>query len=276
MSRVRDASDRMPAAARWTPRVALFSAALVLSALFLHRLFSIPTPVALNLVVLSFVGGFLALLLALLASIRIWRVGGKGGARVFVGVIIALLVLAWPLPHIAATRKLPPINDLTTDMQSPPAFNKLAQARAPDANDPNYPGASFAEAQAQAYPDLRPLLINRSVTEAYELAADALRRQGLTIVNEEPPGEEFPATGIIEAYDRTLLWGFYDDVIVRVTGNAQTARIDLRSASRYGRHDFGRNAERLRKLLKEIVVRMEATVPASEAQPDEGRTKRQP
>lgn len=273
MNRVRDASERMPASARWTTRIALFSAALILSALFLHRLLSIPTPVALNLVKLSFLGGFISLALALVASIRIWRVGGRGGARVFAGVVIALLVIGWPVPHLATIRQLPEINDLTTDTQSPPAFRKLAQERAPDANDPNYPGAGFAEAQARAYPDLRPLLINRSVAEAYELTADALRRQSMIIVNEEPPGEGFPATGIIEAYDRTLIWGFYDDVVVRVTGNNRTARIDLRSASRYGRHDFGRNTERLRRLLKEIVVRMEATVPVTEAQSEDRKAK---
>lgn len=274
MKRVGDDSDTMPASARWTTRIALFSAALALSALFLHRLFSIPTPVALNLVKLSFLGGFISLALALFASIRIWRVGGKGGVRVLAGVLTALVVIGWPLPHLATLRDLPEINDLTTDTQSPPAFRKLAQERAPDANDPDYPGDGFAAEQARAYPDIRPLLIDRSVGEAYELSAEALRRQRMVIVNEEPPGEEFPATGILEAYDRTLLWGFYDDVVVRVTGTNQTARIDLRSASRYGRHDLGRNAERLRRLLKEIVARMEATVPASEAQPENAKARR--
>lgn len=274
MRHVGDDSERMPGSARWTTRIALFSAALVLAALFLHRLFSIPTPVALNLVKLSFLGGFISLALALFASIRIWRAGGKGGARVFAGVLIALGVIGWPLPHMATIRDLPEINDLTTDTQSPPAFRKLAQERAPDANEPAYPGSAFAEEQARAYPDIRPLLINRSVGEAYELTAEALRRQGMVIVNEEPPGEEFPATGTLEAYDRTLLWGFYDDVAVRVTGTNRTAKIDLRSASRYGRHDLGRNAARLRRLLKEIVVRMEATVPASEARAEERKTTR--
>ncbi|CFX29596.1 conserved membrane protein of unknown function [Candidatus Filomicrobium marinum] len=259
-----DASETTPVSARWTTRIALFSAALVLSALFLHRLFSIPTPVALNLVKLSILGGFISLALAFIASVRIWRVGAAGGARVFVGVLIALAVIGWPLPQLATIRDKPEINDLTTDTKSPPPFKKLAAARARDANNPKYPGAAFAEAQMRAYPDLRPLQINRSVAEAYEISADALRRQRLSLVNEEPPGEDFPATGLIEAYDRTPIWGFYDDVAIRVTGNSQTAQIDVRSASRYGAHDLGRNTERIRRILKEIVVRLEATVPTAE------------
>lgn len=258
-----DASETTPVSARWTTRIALFSAALVLSALFLHRLFSIPTPVALNLVKLSILGGFISLALAFIASVRIWRVGAAGGARVFMGVLIALAVIGWPLPQLATIRDKPEINDLTTDTKSPPPFKKLAAARARDANNPTYPGVAFAEAQMRAYPDLRSLQINRSVAEAYEISADALRRQRLSIVNEEPPGED-SATGLIEAYDRTPIWGFYDDVAIRVTGNSQTAQIDVRSASRYGAHDLGRNTERIRRLLKEIVVRLEATVPTAD------------
>lgn len=264
MKFIQDETAAVPASARWAPRIALFSAALVISALFLHRLFSIPTPIALNLVKLSILGGIIALGLALIAFVRIWRVGSGGFARVLLGTLIALAVIGWPLPHLATIRELPEINDLTTDTKSPPPFKKLAQARARDANNPRYPGAKFAAAQAAVYPDLRSLHINRSVAEAYEISAHALRRQGLSIVNEEPPGEEFPATGLIEAYDRTAIWGFYDDVVVRVTGNPRTAQIDLRSASRYGSHDLGRNAERIRRLLREIVSRLEATVPASE------------
>jgi len=39
----------------------------------------------------------------------------------------------------------------------------------------------------------------------------------------------------------------------------------VRSASRFGRHDLGRNAERVRQVLKEIVMRLESVVPAARA-----------
>jgi hypothetical protein len=70
---------------------------------------------------------------------------------------------------------------------------------------------------------------------------------------------------MLEAVDRTLILGFYDDVAIRVAGNDEQARIDVRSASRYGRHDLGRNADRVRQILKEIIVRLESVVPAARA-----------
>ena len=58
--------------------------------------------------------------------------------------------------------------------------------------------------------------------------------------------------GVIEAVARTPIMGFRDDVVIRVSPLAQGARVDLRSASRYGLHDFGANAARVRALLEDI------------------------
>ena len=43
---------------------------------------------------------------------------------------------------------------------------------------------------------------------------------------------------------RTFILGFVDDISIRVSGNRTQSRIDIRSASRYGTHDLGRNAFR--------------------------------
>ena len=40
--------------------------------------------------------------------------------------------------------------------------------------------------------------------------------------------------------------------MVRVRGSADGARIDVRSASRHGKHDLGSNAARVRSLLEDI------------------------
>ena len=79
--------------------------------------------------------------------------------------------------------------------------------------------------------------------------------------------------GLIEIADRSLIIGFYDDVVLRVAGDAEQARIDVRSASRYGAHDLGRNAERIRMILKEIVVRLESVVPAARGGAKEKRRR---
>jgi uncharacterized protein (DUF1499 family) len=259
---MRFASPETPSfSARWTSRVAVFAVVLVAAAVVLHRLLGMPTPVALNLIKVAFAGAILALVLAVLAAARIWRTGEPGTARVVAAVIAALGLLGWPLVYAPTVATLPEINDVTTDTAAPPPFVALAAQRQPGANSPLYPGEGFAVRQAQAYPDLQPLRVERSVEETYELAAEALRRQRMTLVREEAPAENRP--GAIEAVDRTLVMGFTDDVAVRVAGDERQAVIDIRSASRYGRHDLGRNAERIRRVLREIVARLEATVPAA-------------
>src|SRR5579864_2924658 len=66
-----------------------------------------------------------------------------------------------------------------------------------------------------------------------------------------PPGPA-PRDGFIEAIARTPILGFRDDVVVRVRSTSDGTRIDVRSASRYGRHDLGTNAARVRNLISDI------------------------
>jgi uncharacterized protein (DUF1499 family) len=42
------------------------------------------------------------------------------------------------------------------------------------------------------------------------------------------------------------------DVAIRVTGDGETSFVDMRSASRYGRHDLGDNADRIVRFLREL------------------------
>jgi uncharacterized protein (DUF1499 family) len=58
-----------------------------------------------------------------------------------------------------------------------------------------------------------------------------------------------PATGRIEASQASFLFGFVDDVVIRVTALGQGSRIDIRSVSRQGKGDLGVNAERVRAYL---------------------------
>ncbi len=261
------ATDPTPSLARWTSRAGIFSGGLALSALFMHRLLGMPTPTALNLFKLSFAGALLTIVLGVLASARIWRTGEEGAARVLVGFLLAGGLLSWPLSQLPLVLTLPNINDLTTDPADPPPFTVLGASRAPGANGAVYPGETFAKAQAAAYSDIRALDFERSSAEAFGLATDALRNKlFMTIRREQPPNPETGEAGYIEAEDQTFVMGFVDDVAIRVKGDDKRARIDIRSASRFGTHDLGRNAERMRRILRELVLRLEETVPAPKSE----------
>src|SRR5215813_4558620 len=112
--------------ARWASRIALFSGSLVVVGVVLHRLTTFPTPVVLNLFAVALAGGGLALLIGLIALMQIWRRGFAGAGKAAFGVLLPLLLMAWPLTFIPALINLPPINDVTTDVASPPQFVALA------------------------------------------------------------------------------------------------------------------------------------------------------
>jgi uncharacterized protein (DUF1499 family) len=246
--------------ARWSCRLALFSVSLLLVSLVLHRATSFPTPVALNLFLAGFAGAALALLVGLVALVQIWRTGFGGIGSMLLGIILPLLAFAAPVAYALTHKDLPHINDVTTDVESPPRFAALAK-RPDGANASDYPGARVAELQARGYPDLRPLIVERAPEETFELVEEAVRRLRWHVVAAEPPSSRVSKPGVLEATDQTLLVGFTDDVVVRVEGSRGRSRVDVRSASRYGRFDFGQNATRVRRFLAEVQARAQATVP---------------
>lgn len=266
--------EREPATSRWATRGALFAFGLFVSAAFLFRLFGMPTPVAYNLVLVAMAVAVLSIASAVLAGLIIWRTGRPGTARVLFAVCLGLGLLAVPLLFQAWIRDYPLINDVTTDFENPPAFIAVAKLRGPGDNRAAY-RARLAEEQAAAYPDIRPMRIARSSEEAYALVVDAVKRLKMEIVREEPPDPEAGTPGAIEAVDRTLILGLYEDIAVRVSGDGESARVDLRSASRFGRADMGNNAEGVRELVKEIQARVDATIPTAEDARETRRAKQE-
>jgi len=88
--------------------------------------------------------------------------------------------------------------------------------------------------------------LERSATETSTSWHEAVKRIGWTIVLNEPPGEQ---PGRIEATDRTMIMGYTDDVLVRVTGDDTHAFIDVRLGVAL-RHARSRaNADRIRAPL---------------------------
>ncbi|GBE42230.1 hypothetical protein BMS3Bbin10_00287 [bacterium BMS3Bbin10] len=247
--------QRMSKQARWSRRVAVFAAQVVIVSVLLHRFDLLKTPVATNLLAIGAFGGLVALALAGIALVRIWREGLLGGGHATVGAVIGLLLLAGPMWYLPDLLTRPKINDISTDFQSPPQFEMISSLRAGDANPTVYPGLDFSEKQAEAYPDIRPMVLERSAEETYDLAREAVNRLDWKIVSERKP--EGGAPGRIEAVTNTLFMGYTDDIVVRVSAGTGEARIDVRSASRYGDHDFGANARRIRRLFTEVKAGLE-------------------
>jgi uncharacterized protein (DUF1499 family) len=162
--------------------------------------------------------------------------------------LLGLGLLAYPAYLGLRASKLPAINDITTDFGNPPRFDVLSRLRPRDRID--YP-ARFAELQRKAYPDVVPLQLDLPVRTAFDTALKVVNKNKWVVVDARPPAAARP--GVIEAVARTTIMGFRDDVVLRVTAVAGAgSRVDVRSASRFGLHDFGTNARRVAALLADI------------------------
>lgn len=193
----------------------------------------------------------LAVIFALGAFVVIWINGNPGLRRAVFAFFLGLAFIAYPAYLASQLYRLPQLSDVTTDTDDPPRFELIARLRPPSANPVAYPGATAAEKQRAGYPDVVPLVVAIAPEDAYAAALAAVTRRRWTIVD----ARAFQARrrdGRIEAVARTLLMGFRDDVVIRVRAGKEGAVIDIRSASRYGGHDLGNNAARVRSLSEEI------------------------
>jgi uncharacterized protein (DUF1499 family) len=238
----------------WARRMALFFVQLLILTVLLHRFGTLATPAAMNLVAVSIGGLLLAIIVAVVGLVRIWFGGQIGAAQAFTGIAIALVGLAVPLFFLSQYFLLPQLNDIQTTRQ-PIEFKQLAAMRPADANRIVEPDLAGAEEREKAYPDIRPMELERSVTETFDIVHEAVKRLGWTIVLSEPPDGDQP--GRIEATNRTMIMGYTDDALIRVTGDDAHAFIDVRSVSRYGMHDLGANAGHIRELFAEVKSALE-------------------
>jgi hypothetical protein len=280
MARQRIIDEPISRLAIWARRVALFSLAATLIAVIIVRSGALDIVPALSTLAGALVLAVVAILLALGAGIVIWFEGIGGLKQTFAALFIGLALIAYPAFLGIRGYRLPAIYDITTDPIDPPQFDAIARLRPRDANPITYEGLYAAELQHAAYSDIEPDLTDGTAQEAYDAAMKVIIKRKWRIVDTRAPQGDVPRPvnartpaglpprdGIIEAIARTPILGFRDDVVVRVRSTSDGARIDVRSASRYGRHDFGTNATRVRDLLSDIDDVLAKPVPEKKQAP---------
>jgi uncharacterized protein (DUF1499 family) len=250
MARRRIADDPVSRLAIWARRFAFFSLAATVLAVLIVRSGLLEVEPALATFAGALLCAVFAIVLALGAFVVIWKDGLDGAGHAFGAIAIALLLLAYPSYLGVRAYQLPMINDVTTDPIDPPRFDVVARLR--PRGTVEYAGLYAADLQRAAYPDIEPLLVSTTPQAAYDATMATIGKRKWRVVVDRPPQAGGRRDGQIEAVARTPIMGFRDDVAVRIRPTADGARIDVRSASRYGRHDFGTNAARLRSLLEDI------------------------
>jgi uncharacterized protein (DUF1499 family) len=177
----------------------------------------------------------------------------RGMFRALAGLVIGLIVVGVPWSYARSARAVPPIHDITTDLADPPAFAANLPLRAAAPNPADHGGPEVAAQQRESYPDIGPLIVAPAPQRAYAAALAAAMEMDWQIIAADE------AAGRIEATDRTLWFGFIDDVVVRIRPEGAGSRIDVRSVSRVGVGDAGANAARTRAYLAEVRGQLEVT-----------------
>lgn len=193
--------------------------------------------------------------LCVISSIAVFLVGRSknlDGQGKMLGITLAstlLAVIAWYIPNSYLPGDgvtIPPIHDITTDLDNPPEFVAVMPLRGNNSNTTDYGnwGQMTPERQAalqrEAYPDIVTQTFDEPADAIFDRALAAARDQGWEIVAVEP--EE----GRIEATATTFWFRFKDDVVIRIRETGATTYLDARSTSRVGVSDVGKNAARLR------------------------------
>ena len=198
-----------------------------------------------------------ALVLAVLALIAlilvVWR---KAGGRFRLKAVVALL-LSGALPLVMYTQvmlpagKVPPIHDVTTDVDDPPQFTTLDQPEISTGIDFSTGEPVTVETwrafHTQAYADIQPILIDKDPAQVLGDIQALMEDRGWDVAHSDP------ATGHIEGTAYAGYLRFRDDVVVEVTPVADgSSRVDMRSVSRVGQSDLGYNAARIREFLADL------------------------
>ena len=236
-------------------RVLFVSAVLLLVVLVTsplgYKLGLVPLQPSLVSLLIALVGGALVVLVGLIYLAMAVRANLVGDRNLLaLAIVLGLLPLFIVLPQMSKAQAVPPIHDISTDTDNPPAFVAIVPLRADAPNPVEYGGSEawpadkLGSATREGYPDLEPLRTSMSVADAVSRTRAVLVEMGLEIVATDV------RSGRVEATATTFWFGFKDDMIVRVADDEGEVLIDLRSKSRVGQSDIGVNAERIREFIR--------------------------
>ena len=242
--------DPFSRSAIWSRNLAVFALLVAIIGIVLARRGLDPTA-ALAIEGGAMVLAALSILSALVAMAVIWRTGFRGIGLAAGGLALSGLLLAYPAYLAVQARTVPPVPDISTDLDEPPAF--LATDKALAGRHGHVPGPMTAAAkdlETKLYPDLDTLTIDADVDEVFASIRRIVRKRHWEIVDESDPSEREP--GRIDAVAKTLVMGFPADVTIRVRQSGDQTQVDVRSVARAGWQEPGANAARVEHLIQDI------------------------
>jgi len=188
--------------------------------------------------IIGLLGGIAGAVVSLRSGRQADRAPLAIGAAVCAGIVVLLGM------QFNTARSVPPIHDISTDPDEPPAFEVVTSLRGAGSNPLAYDAEKLAPAQRGAYPWVVPLHVGAEPRVVFDATLEVLSALGLEIVNSDREAL------LVEAVATTFWFGFKDDVVVRIRPLPDGgSRVDVRSVSRVGQSDLGANAARIGRIL---------------------------
>lgn len=279
--------QKWSASARWCERIAILCLPYFVIVILLHRFEEITTPQTFRLIAFGLLMILVSLFLGIRAFFDLWNFGRKGGRATIRGMVISLLLFlpfGW-FAYLAVEK--PMINDISTNPFAPPPFLTADEFRRHKAgegiNQLTVYDDNYAEQLLAAYPEISSRRYNAGALRIYDVVRGLILKRGWEIIDqaglpEDPAGgddsdvdeqsasavavaSDQPADGVeasipldirIEAVSTSLVFGFPRDIVIQIVSESESTLVDMRSASRWGAHDYGENAAAIDKFLSDL------------------------
>ncbi len=191
------------------------------------------------------------LILVVELVIFVWRIFFSAASKavydllpIFLGLFVFLIVFIQLVPALSA----PVIHNISTNTEPAPQFDKVVVIRESLGSNPlEYRFSPMnARLQKQAYSKLLPHVSNLRAEDLIKKVERVLKGMDMEIINVDLDHLR------VEAVATSFWFGFKDDVLIQVRDYDNRSLAEIRSVSRVGLSDLGKNATRIRKILDEL------------------------
>ena len=226
----------------WARRLGSFALPMLVIPVFLHRARLLDSDTFVTILLVALLIATLGLVAGLVAYVRLWRSGDQGWSKATIGVVFGLICLSPVIYGTIQFVRYPVVNDVSTDIAVPLPLVLKTAAHVPD--------AALQKQILAAFPNLVTRTYQLDAEMVFSLVEQLIAERGWGIRVRRMPGAD-NNPGRINAVAMTL-FGWRDEIAVRVSPGVDGTRVDMRSASSFGLSDLGVNAKRIGSFLSEL------------------------
>ena len=205
----------------------------------------------------AFFAAIAGVVIAIVAAFIARRAARRLALVNLLAIVVAGAFVAFLGMQVRAARSVPPIHDISTNLEDWPRFYRLTVrddnlAVVPDMGRADLaamePRDRWKAIHREHYGDIATIRVPWSVEETVARARALAESSGWEIVTTDP------GSGIVEAVATSRFFRFKDNVVVRVrpASDGTGSLVDMRSISQVGVSDIGVNARRVREFLADL------------------------